>query len=272
MNEFLENNRSLWNGWTQLHKHSRFYDIEGFKASKSTLEPLEIEEVGDVAGKSLLHLQCHFGMDTLSWARLGARVTGADFSEEAIKLARSLAAELNLPAEFIRSNIYDLPRVLEGEFDIVFTSYGVLSWLPDLNAWGKVIAHFLKPGGAFHLVEYHPFTSMLGDDGHTFEYPYFHTPIPIKLHSTGSYAAPEATDFTHTEYNWSHSLGDVVTALIRAGLRLEFLHEFDYWHASPFTAEEFEPGKTRITGWPVTPPHMFSLRAVRVPGKEDEPI
>ncbi len=272
MNEFLENNRSLWNGWTRLHERSRFYDLEGFKTGKSTLEPLEIEEVGDVAGKSLLHLQCHFGMDTLSWARRGARVTGADFSDEAVKLARVLAAELNLPAEFVCSNIYDLPRVLEGEFDIVFTSYGVLSWLPDLNAWGKVIAHFLKPGGAFHLVEYHPFTSMLGDDGHTFEYPYFHTPDPVKLHSTGSYAAPEATDFTHTEYNWSHSLADVVNALVRAGLRLEFLHEFPYWHASPFTAEEFEPGKTRIAGWPVTPPHMFSLRAVREPGKEDEPI
>jgi len=269
MNEFLENNRSLWNGWTRLHERSRFYDIEGFKAGKSTLEPLEIEEVGDVAGKSLLHLQCHFGLDTLSWARRGAQVTGADFSDEAIKLARSLAAELNLPAEFIASNIYDLPRVLEGEFDIVFTSYGVLSWLPDLNAWGEVIAHFLKPGGAFHLVEYHPFTSMLGDDGHTFEYPYFHTPIPIKLHSTGSYAVPNAPGFSHTEYNWSHSLGDVVNALIRADLRLEFLHEFPYWHTNPFTAEEFEPGKTRLTGWPVEPPHMFSLRAVREPGKED---
>jgi SAM-dependent methyltransferase len=263
MNEFLETNRSLWDGWTRLHKRSRFYDVDGFKAGKSSLEPLELEEVGDVQGKSLLHLQCHFGMDTLSWARRGARAVGADFSDEAITFARALAAELNIPAEFVCSNVYDLPAALEGRFDIVYTSYGVLSWLPELDPWGEVVAHFLKPGGFFYIAEHHPLVSMLGDDGHTFEYPYFHTPEPIKLHSTGSYAEPNAPGFSHTEYNWSHSLADVVNALLRAGLRLEFLHEFPYWHANAFTAEEFAPGKTRLGGWQVELPHMFSLRAVR---------
>ncbi len=266
MDEYLDNNRSLWDGWTRLHAPSKFYDIEGFKAGDSSLKPLEIEEVGDVAGKSLLHLQCHFGQDTLSWARRGARVTGADFSGEAIELARSLAAELKLPATFVHSNVYDLPSALPGaQFDIVFTSYGVLSWLPDLKAWGQVIAHFLKPGGFFYIVEQHPFHSMLGDDGRTFEYSYFHTPAPVKLHSTGSYAEPDAEGFSHTEYNWTHSLGDIVNALTRAGLRLDFLHEFDYlWHADAFTElEEFEPGKGRLKNWPVNPPLMFSLRATR---------
>jgi SAM-dependent methyltransferase len=263
MDEFLENNRSLWNGWTRLHERSRFYDIEGFKAGKSSLMPVELEEVGDVAGKSLLHLQCHFGMDTLSWARLSAQVTGVDFSDEAIKLARTLAAESDIPAEFVCSNIYDLPHALEGQFDIVYTSYGVLSWLPRLDRWAEVVAHFLKPGGFFYIVEYHPFISMLGDDGLTFEYPYFHTPIPIKLHSTGSYAAPNAPGFSHTEYNWSHSLADVVNAVIRANLRLEFLHEFPYRAAYDFTPEKFEPGITRLEGWQVEPPHMFSLRAMK---------
>jgi SAM-dependent methyltransferase len=263
MDEFLQTNRSLWNGWTRLHERSRFYDIEGFKAGQSSLTPLELEEVGDVKGKSLLHLQCHFGMDTLSWARRGARVTGVDFSEEAIKLARSLATELELPAEFVCSNVYDLPDALEGRFDVVYTSYGVLSWLPRLGRWAEVVAHFLKPGGFFYIVEYHPFTSMLADDGHTFDFPYFHTPEPLKLHSTGSYAEPNAPNFSHTEYNWSHSLADVVNAVIRAGLRLEFLHEFPYWSVSPSTTEEPEGGKTRLKGWPVEPPHMFSLRATR---------
>ncbi|HEY0097358.1 MAG TPA: class I SAM-dependent methyltransferase, partial [Pyrinomonadaceae bacterium] len=114
MDEFLQTNRSLWNGWTRLHKHSRFYDIEGFKAGNSSLTPLELGEVGDVEGKSLLHLQCHFGMDTLSWARRGAQATGVDFSVEAVELARSLAAELDLPAQFVCSNVYDLPGALEG--------------------------------------------------------------------------------------------------------------------------------------------------------------
>ncbi|HEX8128377.1 MAG TPA: class I SAM-dependent methyltransferase [Pyrinomonadaceae bacterium] len=263
MNEFLENNRSLWNGWTQLHKGSRFYDVESFKAGRSSLKPLELEEIGDVAGKSLLHLQCHFGMDTLSWARLGARVVGADFSDEAITFARALASELDLPARFVRSNVYDLPAALEDSFDIVFTSYGVLSWLPELDPWAAVVSHFLKPGGFFYIAEFHPFVFMLGDDGRTFEYPYFHTPVPIELVSTGSYAAPEAKDFSHTEYNWSYSLADVVNALLRAGLHLEFLHEFPYWHSNLLTSEEFEPGKSRLAGWPVEIPHMFSLRARR---------
>ena len=261
MNEYLENNRSLWNGWTRLHKPSRFYDVDAFKAGESSLKPLEIEEVGDVQGKSLLHLQCHFGMDTLSWARRGARVTGVDFSDEAISTARSLAAELNIPADFICSSVYDLPGVPDERFDIVYTSYGVLSWLPDLERWGEVIARHLKPGGFFYIAEYHPFVSMLGADNRTFEHPYFHTPEPIKLHSVGSYAAPEATDFSHTEYNWSHSLADVVNALLRAGLRLEFLHEFPYWDARPFATQESGVDESRLGGWAGDIPHVFSLRA-----------
>ena len=263
MNEFLNINRSLWNGWTRLHKHSRFYDVESFKAGRCSLKPLELEEVGDVAGRSLLHLQCHFGMDTLSWARRGARVVGADFSDEAITFARALASELDIPAEFICSNVYDLPAALAGRFDIVYTSYGVLSWLPELDSWGEVIAHFLKPGGRFYIAEYHPLVFMLGKDNRTFEYPYFHTPEPIKSHSTGSYAEPNAPGFSHAEYNWPHSLADVVNAVIRAGLRVEFLHEFPYWHANPSTAPEFEPGKSRLEGWQVELPHMFSLCARR---------
>jgi SAM-dependent methyltransferase len=265
MNEYLENNRSLWDGWTRLHAGSEFYDVEGFRRGRSTLKPLELEEVGDVRGRSLLHLQCHFGLDTLSWARLGARVTGVDFSEEAVSLARSLAADLDIPARFVRSNVYDLPAALEDSFDIVFTSYGVLSWLPDLEAWAKVVAHFLRPGGFFYIAEFHPLVGMLDDEGAEFVYPYFHAETPTVIESRGSYAAPDAPGFSHPEYNWEHPLSDVVNAVVRAGLRLEYLHEFDYaWHAGDYRLmDEFAPGRGRLRGHLRLLPHMFSLRASR---------
>jgi SAM-dependent methyltransferase len=266
MNKYVESNRSLWESWTRLHAHSEYYDVEGFKAGRSSLKAIELAEVGDVRGKSLLHLQCHFGQDTLSWARLGAEVTGADFSAEAIGLARSLSEELHIPARFIQSNVYDLPDALADRFDIVFTSYGVLSWLPDLDRWAEIIAHFLKPGGFFYIVDAHPIFGMVNDDCTAFEYPYFHTPAPIALESHGSYAASgEAEGFSHPEYNWDHSLSDIINAVIRAGLRLEFVHEFPYmWHIPSYsTLEEFAPGKGRLKGSFGLLPHMFSLRACR---------
>ena len=148
MDEYLQNNRDLWNEITPIHVASEFYDVEGFKNGRNRLfYPVEFEEVGDVTGKSLSHLQCHFGMDTLTWARRGAKVTGVDFSDEAIKKARSLSAELGIPADFICSDIYELPQKLDKKFDIVYTSGGVLTWLPDLGKWASVIAHFLKYAG-----------------------------------------------------------------------------------------------------------------------------
>src|SRR4029077_17046179 len=135
---------------------SDFYDLASFKQGRNSLQSIEQEELGDVRGRSLLHLQCHFGMDTLSWARLRARVPGADYSEEAITAARSLAAELGLEARFICANLYDLPDVLDEQFDIVVSTYGVLSWLPDLPAWARVVARFLRPGGTFCIVDLHP--------------------------------------------------------------------------------------------------------------------
>jgi len=156
MDEYLAANRALWDEWTAIHETSSFYDLEAFKAGGSRLRDYEVDEVGDVTGKSLLHLQCHFGIDTLSWARLGARVTGADFSDRAIELGRSLAAELRLDATFVRSDLYDLPSVLDGQFDVVYTSRGVLGWLPDLGRWAGVVAHFLRPGGVFYMTEIHP--------------------------------------------------------------------------------------------------------------------
>ena len=178
MDDYKKANLALWNEWAHLHAGSAFYDVEGFKAGKTSLNPLEMEELGNVAGKTLLHLQCHFGLDSLSWARLGASVTGVDFSDQAIALARSLSQEVGLEAEFVCSDIYELPQVLAGQFDIVYTSYGVLAWLPDLKNWAAVIAHFLKPGGVFFIAEFHPF-AMVFDNSETatglrIQYPYFH--------------------------------------------------------------------------------------------------
>ena len=147
MEQYLEANRKLWDQWTAEHEASPFYDVAGFRAGKDRLRSIELSEMPDVRGKTLLHLQCHFGLDTLAWARRGAIASGVDFSEQSIALARSLSQELGIAADFYCSDIYNLPAVLDGQFDIVFTSYGVLHWLKDLQRWGEVIAHFLKPGG-----------------------------------------------------------------------------------------------------------------------------
>jgi SAM-dependent methyltransferase len=268
MNEYLEANRRRWDELTPLHARSAFYDLQGLRAGGLTLMPLELEELGDVAGKSLLHLQCHFGLDTLSWARLGAEATGVDFSQEAISFARSLSDELGIEADFIRSNLYDLPTVLAGQFDIVFTSYGVLSWLPDLTRWAHVIAHFLRPGGTFYIAEIHPFAAVFYDEDDAESlavfYPYFHTTDPQRFEEEGSYAIPD-TEVVHTAtYEWPHSLGDVINSLISVGLQIEFLHEFPYacYKMFPFL-EQDEDGWWRSAEKDGSIPMTLSLRASR---------
>jgi len=267
MDKYMESNRELWNELTPIHERSEFYDVEGFKAGKSTLKSVELEEVGDVSGKSLLHLQCHFGLDTLSWARLGAKVTGVDFSERAIALARSLSKETGIEAEFVQSNIYDLPKILSGEFDIVFTSYGVLAWLPDLKRWAEVIAHFLRRGGTFYMVEIHQLLQVLDDSADCNEPKVIHSYFPsndepLRFENTGSYA--DGSVLLHNEsYEWTHGLGKVVSALTGAGLRIEFLHEFPVCchKALPFM-EQDEDGWWRIEDDKI--PLTFSVRATKV--------
>ena len=270
MDEYMKANRSQWDVLAPIHARSEFYDLVGFRAGESSLKRVELEEVGDVAGRSLLHLQCHIGVDTLSWVRLGARVTGVDFSEASLTVARSLAAELGLPARFLAANVYDLPELLDepGGFDVVFTSYGVLCWLPDLTAWARVAARYLRPGGAFHIVEFHPFAGVFDDDEGRADlrirYPYFHSKEPLEFESTGSYAEPSA-DFTTRGYEWSHPIGDVVNALIGAGLRIEHLREF------PFSAYKQLPIlELCADGWWRLPdgadyvPLMYSIKAVKL--------
>lgn len=281
MREELELNRRHWDEATHIHTRGNVYGIDELRAGQCRLHRVEVEEVGDVRNKSLLHLQCHFGVDTLSWARRGARVTGVDFSPEGVAFARKLSQETNLPARFVESDLYALPRNLDaaGSFDIVYTSYGAINWLPDIAAWGQIIAHFLKPGGFFYIVEAHPSGRIfpMEEDlknagvprGRTLPawFPYFHDPAGIRWPGNNAdYADPKATYSTGT-HEWQHSLSDIINALIRAGLVLEFVHEF------PFCAWELVAGSEVVERFssshayyaPPAPhpslPLMFSLRA-----------
>ena len=252
---------------TPIHARSKFYDVAGFKSGKSSLKSIELEELGDVSGKSLLHLQCHFGLDTLSWARLGAKVTGIDFSDKAIDLARSLSKELSIEASFVQSDIYALPNVLDSQFDIVFTSYGVLCWLPDLRRWGEIITHFLKPGGTtFYMVADHPLANIFESAEDSSElkiaYSYFHTPEPTEWGpGGGSYAEPDAK-VSSSSYEWAHSLSDVINALISAGLRIEFTHEFPVCTWQRFASmKQDEDEWWRLEGDNI--PLTYSLRATK---------
>ncbi|HUH12843.1 MAG TPA: class I SAM-dependent methyltransferase [Longimicrobiales bacterium] len=263
MDPASQRNRALWDAWARIHYASAFYDVPAFLAGGNTLNRLEVAELGDVAGRSLLHLQCHFGLDTLSWARLGARVTGVDFSPDAIARARDLAERSGLPARFVESDIYELARHDLGTFERVFTSYGVLSWLPDLERWGNVVADHLRPGGAFHMVEFHPIVFMLDDDGERVRWPYLATGEPIPMAVEGSYAAPDA-EVTGTSFEWSHGVGEVVTALLEAGLRLEWLREHP---RSPYDVlpylERRPEGDFGVRGGGDGLPLLFSLKAVK---------
>jgi SAM-dependent methyltransferase len=252
-------NRDVWDDWTQKGCSPASFKVEAFRSGADTLQPFEVAEVGDVAGKTLLHLQCHFGLDTLSWARRGARTTGVDFSPKAIERARTLAEEAGLDATFVCSDVLELPAVLTGTFDIVYTSFGVLAWLPDLDRWAQVAAHFVRPGGTFYIAEYHPITFVLDDDPTATEprirYPYWPTTQPIALRGPGG----------DTQYGWPFSMGGVLTGLADAGFRIEWLHEFPYSESQhlPFL-ERAEDGSWRLPrdaggGLPL----MFSVRATK---------
>jgi SAM-dependent methyltransferase len=267
----LADNRRLWDSWTAIHTTGAFYDVQRFRDDPEDvrIQPWEREEVGDVAGKSLLHLQCHFGLDTLSWARLGAsEVTGVDFSEPAVAFAKELAAAVGLAerSRFIESNIYELPGPLEGEtFDVVYTSRGVTGWLPDLEPWARIVSGFVKPGGIFYIHEGHPVLWALDDERPLGEirlaYDYWGGET-LSFPVEGSYADPTAQVDADVEHGWNHSLGEIVTLLATNGLRIEFLDEKrELGWPAPFLEDK---GDGRY-GWPGgmagSLPLMYSLRA-----------
>jgi len=259
----------MWNEFAKEHfkTESDHYNVREFLEGKTTLRKYELEEVGDVKGKKLLHLQCHFGLDTLSWEREGAIVTGVDFSDEAIKLAKQLNKQANLKGDFILSNVYDLPNVLNEKFDVVYTSVGVLCWLNDLKKWAEVIAHFLKPGGIFYIHDGHPLSHIMDIDdkeGFVVKYDYFPKNEPMEFVSDGSYAAKEKHMEPVKEYEWNHSLSEIINSLINAGLRIQFLNEYPFSSMPMYAfAEENADGYYQIPKDKVQIPIIFTLKAVK---------
>ena len=260
--DYLAINKQTWNHKTEVHVDSEFYDNENFLKGKSTLNSIELALLGDVSGKKILHLQCHFGQDSLSLARLGAEVTGVDLSNTAIEKATSFAKELKLEAKFICSDIYDLPSHLAEQFDIVFTSYGTIGWLPDLDKWAKVISHFLKPNGKFIMADFHPVVRMFDNDFKEVFYSYFNVE-PIIEEETGTYADKNAALETKT-ITWNHPISETLNALLSNGLTLNQFNEYDY---SPYNCfnntEEFEKGKFRIKHFENKIPMVYSILATK---------
>ena len=224
---YFETNRSTWNKKVKIHAESKMYDLDCFKKGKTSLMSYELDALGDVSGRSLLHLQCHFGQDTLSWSRLGAKCVGVDISDEGIKLARQLNEELGQDAEFFCCNVLDTSKYILDRFDVVFTSYGVIGWLPDLKPWGEMIYERLNPGGTFFISEFHPIIWMfdyLNGDA-IMKYGYDQSEVIYEEYE-GTYA-DQNSKMISKEYGWNHGLGEVISALSEAGLMIEYLHEYD---------------------------------------------
>ena len=271
--DYAERNRAIWNDWVTHDLHSEHHrDIERFRATGSSLRSIEVAELGNVAGKRLIHLLCNMGSETLSLARLGATVTGVDIADAAIDRARELTVEAGLTerARFLRADVYALPDEWDGQFDSVYASYGALFWLADLPRWAAIVARLLAPGGSLTMVEMHPFANALAEDPadspatqprFRMASPYTHAPQPLEEPVTLRGAAtPEEA----TLYLWNYGLGELLTALITAGLRIEYLHEFPLAHYRRFPSlVRGEDGWWRWSSPDQTLPMLFSLRAAK---------
>lgn len=256
--DYIKINKQTWNNKTDVHIASEFYDVEGFLNGKSTLNDIELPLLGDVSGKSILHLQCHFGQDTISFARMGAKATGVDLSDKAVERAREFAQKLNLVVTFVCCDIYDAPKFIDEKFDIVFTSYGTIGWFPDLGKWANVVSHFLKPDGKFVMADFHPVVWMFDDDFKTVFYNYFNIE-PIVENESGTYADREA-EMTSNTITWNHPVSEILNSLIASGIEIKAFGEYDY---SPYDCfretEEFEKGKFRIKHLGNKIPMVYSI-------------
>jgi SAM-dependent methyltransferase len=256
-------NRLHWDEIAPVHLKS--YGIDRLLAGVSCIDEIQKREFYPVAGKDLIHLQCHIGTDTLSLALDGARVTGVDFSGASIAIARELAAKMRIPAEFIEANVLDLIPQVSRKYDIVYTSKGVLCWIRDIEKWADVIASLLKDHGVFYMLESHPLSCMFDDtkEGEPrIRYSYFHRDAPLHFddehpdYSDSSYVPVNKT------YEWIWSLSDVVGALLRRGLRLELLNEHDRaFHRALPGMSETSDGWLELPGYEGMIPFTFSLRA-----------
>jgi 2-polyprenyl-3-methyl-5-hydroxy-6-metoxy-1,4-benzoquinol methylase len=260
---YIEINRRTWNQKTAVHYESDFYNVKEFILGGNSLNSIELDLLGDLNGKKILHLQCHFGQDSISLVRLGAQVTGVDLSDKAIEKAHQLAKECGVDAKFICCDIYDLEKYLDEKFDIVFTSYGTIGWLPDIHKWAKIVSHYLKPNGIFVFAEFHPVVWMYDDDFTEVRYSYF-IDAPIIEIENGTYADKEA-NLVEEFCCWNHGLAEVLQAIMNEGLRIDNFQEYDYSPYDCFNktvqiAEkkfQLEPFENKI-------PIVYSLRATKV--------
>lgn len=250
----IDSNRALWDEWAKIHADGDWYNLDAVRAGADKLRPYEVAEIGDVAGRTMLHLQCQIGTDSIAWARRGARVTGVDFSSAAVDIARQLAADVGVDARFVCSDVMQLPENLEGIWDIVYASRGILGWLPDLAAWARVVSHFLAPGGIFYLTDIHPVAKAVDDSSPEFRVgrPYWPRPEPIRYDVRGTYADPNAHVETTDKYLWTHSTGELLTSIAQAGMCLEVFHEFP-WLDRPW------PSLTKQGEREYLPPNGFEL-------------
>lgn len=257
---YLEINRQSWNNKTDVHLKSEFYDLENFIKGKTSLNKIELDLFGDLDGKSILHLQCHFGQDSISLSRLGANVTGVDLSDKAIESAKEIAKETNSNVTFICCDIYDLPKYLDNQFDIVFTSYGTIIWLPDLDKWAKIVSKFLKPNGKFVFVEFHPIVWMFDDNFEKIKYNYFNSGAIIESEN-GTYADKTA-EISQESITWNHSLSEVINTLIKNEFEINSFQEYDYSPYNCFNKTiEFKPNKFRIENLEDKIPMVYSIVA-----------
>ena len=273
MSDYREVNRRLWDELAPAHAASPDYGLDAFRADPDHLSGVvrfDRPLLGDVAGRRGVHLQCHIGTDTISLARLGARMTGLDFSPAAVDQARRLSEELGAGVDFVEADVYDAADVLgEGGFDLVYTGIGALCWLPSTERWAGVVARLLRPGGRLFLREGHPVLWSLadiGEDGRlVIEHPYVEQAEPTVWDEPGTYVETDV-EFEHTvSQEWNHGLGEVVTALLGQGLRLEALVEHDSvpWDPFPGHFEELPDGEFRLRDRPWRLPHSYTISATK---------
>ena len=265
-------NRASWDDRAAAHAASTDYAVDRFRVDPTYLSNVvqfDQPRLGDIAGLDGLHLQCHIGTDTLSLARLGARMTGLDFSGESLTQARELAAETGAKIEYVQSDVYEAVEALGAErFDFVFTGVGALCWLPDVRRWAAVVARLLRPGGRLFMREGHPVLWAL-DDARTdetlvLEYPYFEREEPVVWHDEGSYVDTPANFTNNTVHNWNHGIGEVVTALLAEGMTLTQLVEHDSVPWEPFPGRMVkENGEFRLAKRPWRAPLTYTVQAVK---------
>lgn len=260
--DYININKAAWDRKVDIHYQSDFYDVKGFIAGNCSLNTIELDLLENVKGKKILHLQCHFGQDSISLARKGAIVTGVDFSTVAIEKAKELAIETNVDINFICSNIYDVNKHIDEEFDIVFTSYGTICWLPDLSAWANIISHYLKPNGKFVFADFHPVVWMFDDEFKHIKYCYFKSDPVIEIEE-GTYAEKNA-EIKQENITWNHGIGEVLNGLIAAGIQIQQVKEYDYSPYNCFNETiEVNPSQYRIKHLKNKIPMVYSVLGIK---------